>query len=74
MNQASERLRQVVEELFLLPEADQEKFADLIVELKLELLRDDVRAGLASGSSNPLDVQEIIHRGRERLAARKRTA
>lgn len=59
---ASEVVR---EALRLMEEHDQERAA------RLEQLRRDIQAGVASGSAGDLDVAEIKRRGRARLAQHK---
>ena len=45
---------------------------DMIREWRLEKLRTEIRKGIESGSAGPLDMGEIITRGRERLAQQQR--
>ena len=61
-NSASEVMR---EALRLLEERDR------IAEIKFQELRKEIQAGLDSGESTPLDMQEIINRGKERLKNRR---
>ena len=61
-NSASEVMR---EALRLLEERDR------MAEIKLEELKKEIQAGLDSGESTPLDMQEIINRGKERLKAKR---
>lgn len=61
-NSASEVVR---EALRLLEEQDR------LRELRLEALREEIQAGLDSGSAGPLDFEDIKKRGRERLNAMK---
>jgi antitoxin ParD1/3/4 len=42
---------------------------DRLHALRLEELRDEIRRGLESGESTPLNIEEIKGRGRQRLAA-----
>jgi antitoxin ParD1/3/4 len=60
---ASEVIR---EALRLLQERD--KFQ----EMKLEALRAEIHQGIESGDSTPLDVEEVIKRGRQRLEAKSK--
>jgi len=54
-----------------LPEGDQSHIGAQINAYlnKLENLREMVREGLDSGPATPLDMDDIIRRGHERLAA-----
>lgn len=58
-NSASEVMR---EALRLLEERDQ------LRALRLEELRRDIQKGIDSGTSTPLEIEEIKARGRQRLA------
>lgn len=62
-NSASEVVR---EALRLMEREDQVRAA------KLAQLRQDIQAGIDSGSAGELDVEDIKRRGRERLAAAQR--
>ncbi len=53
------------EALRLLEERDQ------LRELRLDELRRDIQKGIDSGTSTPLDIEEIKARGRKRLAAQQ---
>jgi antitoxin ParD1/3/4 len=46
---------------------------DRLHTMRLEQLRAEIKKGLDSGEPAPLDVNAIKARGRERLAAQKRT-
>ena len=59
---ASEVIRDA---LCLLEERDQMR------ELRLDELRKEIRLGIDSGESTPLDIEAIKARGRERIAARE---
>ncbi len=61
-NSASEVIR---EALRLLEERDR------VREIKLAALRKEIEDGINSGESTPLDMEDIIWRGRARLAKRK---
>jgi len=61
-NSASEVMR---EALRLLEERDR------VAEIKLQELRKEIQAGIDSGESTPLDMNEIINRGKERLKSRR---
>jgi len=61
-NSVSEVMR---EALRLLEERDQ------LRELRLDELRRDIQKGIDSGTSTPLDIEEIKARGRKRLAAQQ---
>jgi antitoxin ParD1/3/4 len=61
-NSASEVMR---EALRLLEERDQ------LRELRLEELRREIRKGIDSGATTPLDMEAIKVRGRQRLAAQR---
>ncbi len=41
---------------------------DMLREWRLDKLRAEIRKGIESGPAGPLDMEEIITRGRERLA------
>ena len=45
---------------------------DRLHTMRLEELRAEIKNGLESGESTPLDVKAIKARGRERLAAQRR--
>ncbi len=62
-NSASEVIR---EALRLMEEKDR------VQEMKLTELRQEIQAGLSSGDPTPLDMENVIKRGRERLAQRKK--
>lgn len=62
-NSASEVIR---EALRLMEEKDR------VQEMKLTELRQEIQAGLSSGEPTPLDMEDVIKRGRERLAQRKK--
>ena len=47
---------------------------DRLHALRLEELRTEIKKGLDSGESTPLDIQEIKVRGRKRLAAESKKA
>jgi len=66
-------LKAAIVRLQALPEEDQAYIAAQINDYltKLENLREMVREGLESGPATPLDMDAIIRRGRERLAARQ---
>ena len=46
---------------------------DRLYNVRLEGLRAEIKKGMARGEPTPLDMKEIKVRGRERLAAQKRT-
>ena len=44
---------------------------DLLRQVKLQKLREEIQKGIDSGEATPLDMEEIIRRGKERVAAQK---
>lgn len=74
MNAATKKLSAIFEDLSRLPAEEQDRYAELIGELKLADLRSAIREGLESGDPVPFDAEDIVRRGRERLAARKASA
>ncbi len=42
------------------------KERDILVQIKLEELRQELRAGLDSGPAQPLDIADVIQRGKTR--------
>ncbi len=46
---------------------------DRLREMRLEALRKEIQKGLDSGSAGPLDMEDVIRRGRERLEERQKT-
>jgi antitoxin ParD1/3/4 len=45
---------------------------DLLRQAKIERLREDIRRGLESGEPTPLDIEDIIRRGKERFDAQEK--
>jgi antitoxin ParD1/3/4 len=43
---------------------------DMLKEIKLQTLRAEIQQGIDSGESTPLDIEDVIRRGKERLAAK----
>jgi antitoxin ParD1/3/4 len=43
---------------------------DMLKEIKLQTLRAEIQQGINSGESTPLDMEDVIRRGKERLAAK----
>lgn len=41
---------------------------DLLRQVKLQKLREEIQKGIDSGEPEPLDIEDIIRRGKERLA------
>jgi antitoxin ParD1/3/4 len=39
---------------------------------KLPTLRAEIQKGIDSGEATPLDIEDIIHRGKQRLAAKQK--
>ena len=68
----TEKLQAEFDQLSQLSDVEQDRFAELIRHLKLQELRNAIREGLESGEPVPFDAEDIIRRGRERLAAQKK--
>ena len=68
----TEKLQAEFDRLSQLPAVEQDRFAELIRDLQLQELRKAIREGIESGEPVPFDAEDIIRRGRERLAARKK--
>ncbi|MBF2065086.1 MAG: type II toxin-antitoxin system ParD family antitoxin [Calothrix sp. C42_A2020_038] len=43
---------------------------DMLQEVKLQALRAEIQKGIDSGESTPLDTEDVIHRGKQRLTAK----
>ena len=50
------------------------KDQDVLREIKLNELRQQIQAGLDSGESQPLDIEDVIDRGRKRRAQRSQAS
>jgi antitoxin ParD1/3/4 len=50
------------------------KDQDVLREIKLNELRQQIQAGLDSGESQPLDIEDVIERGRKRRAQRSQAS
>lgn len=61
----TERLQAEFDQLSQLPEAEQDRFAQLIRDLKLRELRWEIRDGIESGPATPLDMEEIKREARD---------
>lgn len=67
----SDKLKAVVDELFELPQEDQDEFAERINALKLAKLREEIRHGLESPDEDELDVESIKREARQEWEARR---
>ena len=50
------------------------KDQDVLREIKLNELRQQIQAGIDSGESQPLDIEDVIERGRKRRAQRSQAS
>jgi antitoxin ParD1/3/4 len=50
------------------------KDQDVLREIRLNELRQQIQAGLDSGESQPLDIEDVIDRGRKRRAQRSKAS
>ena len=46
---------------------------DRLHSMRLEALREEIQKGFDSGPATPLDMEDVIRRGRERLTAREQS-
>ena len=50
------------------------KDQDVLREIKLNELRQQIQAGIDSGESQPLNIEDVIERGRKRRAQRSQAS
>ncbi len=50
------------------------KDQDVLREIRLNELRQQIQVGLDSGESQPLDIEDVIERGRKRRAQRSKAS
>ncbi len=46
---------------------------DMFHTMKLQALQAEIQKGIDSGESTPLDMEDVIRRGQERLAAKQKS-
>ncbi|MBR8833674.1 MAG: type II toxin-antitoxin system ParD family antitoxin [Stigonema ocellatum SAG 48.90 = DSM 106950] len=45
---------------------------DMFQQIKLQALRAEIQRGIDSGEGTPLDMEDVIRRGKQRLAAKQK--
>jgi antitoxin ParD1/3/4 len=47
---------------------------DMLQQMKLQAIRAEIQKGIDSGEPTPLDMEDVIRRGKQRLAARHKNS